>query len=249
MRSRGYVFTINNYSDLDMAQVILLQEISGCDYICAGFEVGESGTPHIQGYVHFACQKEVSTINNALFRASVRKQKAWIDSDAYKYTQKDGDYWEWGARPQGGKNSSAIQNKIIEMVKQGASYREINELFPAYCLHNGSKLKAYISSSRKSSPKFYVCKPIEDAITEIYDYFNLEEIELHAAVVTELCQLEAYDDYNAVIYYADYEKIHALWPRGAPITYKYGYQIKVVHCQYFIVVTNTTGCYPLYKNI
>lgn len=55
-RSRGWCFTINNYTELDVAQVKALEEPSSA--IIAGYEVAPTtGTPHIQGYVYFLNQR------------------------------------------------------------------------------------------------------------------------------------------------------------------------------------------------
>jgi len=49
-RHRRYCFTVNNYTSKMMAQII--KDLSSSQYII-GEEVGEAGTPHLQGYVEF----------------------------------------------------------------------------------------------------------------------------------------------------------------------------------------------------
>lgn len=63
-RIRSYVFTLNNYTDEEVSL------ITGGDYsyIVFGKEVGESGTPHLQGFVHF---------ENAKTMTAVHKLKGW----------------------------------------------------------------------------------------------------------------------------------------------------------------------------
>ena len=52
VRSNRVTFTVNNY---DLSDVELIQEYSKkqyCKYIVCGEEIGENGTPHLQGFVH-----------------------------------------------------------------------------------------------------------------------------------------------------------------------------------------------------
>ena len=81
-------------------------------------------------------------------------------------------------------------------------------------------------------------------------YFNDNKINDSIAYVTELQQLESYNNYDIIIYEPDYyDKIHNIWPRGMPISYKYGYECKVVNVSVFIIVTNNPQMYPLYNKI
>lgn len=51
MRGNDWVFTINNYGDdaIEILRSLVSRKIAS--YIVFGTEVGESGTPHLQGFV------------------------------------------------------------------------------------------------------------------------------------------------------------------------------------------------------
>lgn len=49
MRTRAWCFTLNNYSEKEYETI---KGVS-CRYIVVGKEVGDSGTPHLQGYIEF----------------------------------------------------------------------------------------------------------------------------------------------------------------------------------------------------
>lgn len=93
-RSRAWVFTLNNYTQNDEKY---LQETLDCDYIVYGREVGDSGTPHLQGFIYF---------KNPRNGATVGKYRKWwcapAKADALSngsYVKKGDDWYEKGVRP------------------------------------------------------------------------------------------------------------------------------------------------------
>jgi len=51
--TRAWCFTLNNYTEEERDALRSLK----CKYIVFGYERGEEGTPHLQGYVHLSTQK------------------------------------------------------------------------------------------------------------------------------------------------------------------------------------------------
>lgn len=80
-RSRGWCFTINNYTPQDVVQVKALAEFSR--YILAAYEVGTQGTPHIQGYVYFDNTKTLHVMTKRLPRAHFTAARG--DSEANRF--------------------------------------------------------------------------------------------------------------------------------------------------------------------
>lgn len=254
-KSHGYVFTINNYTDIDIAECMYLELLDYVTYFIVGFEIGpENGVPHIQGYLHLSYAKTIKQIKNILTRAHLESAKATGQQfhKRYDYCKKTGDYYEYGIVPQNGVNTSGT--KVIQSIHDGMCYRQLLVTYPSYMLHHSNKVKHYIEEIKPDfDTKFYVHKPVEDSITEVLNYFHSDQQDIIKgmyAVVTSLEQLESYESYLYVIFITDnFDPLYNLWPRGVPITYKYGYQIRNVKCQRFIICHSQRNLFPLYKNI
>lgn len=90
-RFRHWLFTINNYEpDDDLAVVELIEDNERVKYGVAEHEIGEEGTPHIQGYVSFNKPQYRSTVERWL------NGKAWLSAangtwdQNLKYCTKEG---------------------------------------------------------------------------------------------------------------------------------------------------------------
>lgn len=91
-----YDFVLNNYTEEECASLRqLLPQI--CKKALFGKEIGESGTPHLQGYINLKTKKRMTELFNQYpefkrcsFRTA-RNEQALI-----KYCQKDGEVWSHG---------------------------------------------------------------------------------------------------------------------------------------------------------
>lgn len=84
MQGKNWIIVINNYkqSDIDDAKNWNVQ------YLLFAHEVGESGTPHIQGWVQFkknmrraACKKLNKRAHWALCKGSIRQNEDYCRKD------------------------------------------------------------------------------------------------------------------------------------------------------------------------
>ncbi|AXQ66259.1 MAG: putative viral replication protein [Circoviridae sp.] len=113
-RLRNFVFTLNNYKDADIKYLKHYE----CNYLVYGKEIGESGTPHLQGYVELSKQRSFK---------SVAKEMKWhiearrgTQAQAIKYCKKDGDITERGLpRLQGKRNDIVdLMDSVRKDVKE-----------------------------------------------------------------------------------------------------------------------------------
>lgn len=73
-RTRNYCFTVNNYSNIELDSIEKYLNNSNCDYVL-GLEVGEEGTPHIQGCIKFKNPVYFSALKKNIPRAHIETQK------------------------------------------------------------------------------------------------------------------------------------------------------------------------------
>lgn len=95
---RNYCFTHNNYPDTS------LEDSIDCKYIIYGKEIGDSGTPHLQGFISFKSQRALSGVIKALPGCHV--EVAASPDSAITYCKKDGDFTErgsWASQAQKGE--------------------------------------------------------------------------------------------------------------------------------------------------
>ncbi len=65
-RYRNLVFTLNNYTQSEVNAIKTLDGDNDISYLIFGYEVGESGTPHLQGYIELSKQKSLRQLKKLL---------------------------------------------------------------------------------------------------------------------------------------------------------------------------------------
>lgn len=122
-RSRSWCYTLNNYTAEEESKLQALD----ARYHLYGREVGEAGTPHLQGYLYFQAKK------------SLRQVKAMVGDRAHleiargspeqneEYCSKQGDVFRRGNPPKGmgktldraGKNRLLREKSLESLVEDG----------------------------------------------------------------------------------------------------------------------------------
>lgn len=87
---RNFVFTCNNYTDLSIDKIKSLPDTFECNYYIYGKEIGEKGTPHLQGYVELKSRVSFKKLTKHLNGFHIERRKGTAES-AIQYCKKDGD--------------------------------------------------------------------------------------------------------------------------------------------------------------
>jgi len=117
-RSRSWCFTLNNFDEVERDRLC----VADCAYVVFGYERGEEGTPHLQGYIQCTSMKSLKQMKSLLPRAHWEVRKGTIDQ-AVEYCKKDGDWEEYGKKLMNKKEQGDTQKekwrRIIEKAREG----------------------------------------------------------------------------------------------------------------------------------
>lgn len=128
-RSNYWVFTLNNYTELDVLSLSGFVNQQQASYCIFGKEVGQSGTRHLQGYIEFPSRLRFNQVKTLLPRAYIAARKG-NSQQASDYCKKDGDFLEFGTRSRSEQGRRKDLERVANLVKEGASLKRIAEEEP-----------------------------------------------------------------------------------------------------------------------
>lgn len=135
-RYRGWCFTLNNFTEEEYET--LLGTV--CQYIVIGKETGESGTPHLQGFLYFENKKSLSQVKRLQPRAHWESAKGNSEQN-FDYCSKDGDFQERGVRPMTPKRKGEVEIERFEQAWASAKAGDIDSIPADICIRFYRTLK------------------------------------------------------------------------------------------------------------
>ena len=162
MKVRGYSYTINNYTETDVNQVLALSKLSS--YTVYSYEIGETGTPHIQGYSYFKNPRSFNTIKEALPRAHIEvSEGTQAENKIYcigPYS-KDGKSKPYNPNHQeigeiSGQGKRNDLNEIRTLLQEGKGMKDVVEIATSYqSVKMAEQILKYHEVKRRWKPKVY----------------------------------------------------------------------------------------------
>lgn len=197
VRSRGWVFVINNYWELHTERLKALLEDDRVELLSCGYEVGESGTPHIQGYVYWRQPASGITMVKALTTHAFVEVAKGTAKQNFKYTQKDANVCFVKGEPQlqGARHDICAVRQALE---SGASWRDItvNHAFNGQCL---TIAKAWLGANErrrdwKPEVRWYVGQPGSGKTKSAMEWLGDDVYVKQGGGLKWWCGYDAHDD-------------------------------------------------------
>jgi len=147
--AKHWIFTLNNYTDDEVAHLSNPQD--GVKYVLFGKEVGESGTPHLQGFISFDKKQRIrkvkATVGNRAYFDVVRDV-----AGAIVYCKKDGNYFEVGQPPPAQGQRSDLES-FKDAVKAGeTNLKRLREDFSTVCAKYPRFVANYVDDQVANQP-------------------------------------------------------------------------------------------------
>lgn len=139
-RTSRWCFTLNNPTEPEkvaLAQAGIENDAQKIKYLIVGREVGDSGTPHLQGFVIFDSSISRQTVKVRLGSERYHLEAARGKStQARDYCKKEGDYDEYGSFPgnQGKRNDIDDFSKWLDELDEPPTESTLSSLWPGIFL-------------------------------------------------------------------------------------------------------------------
>lgn len=144
-RYRPWCYTLNNPTE---AEVTKIQEITAQVHVC-GREVGESGTPHLQGYVRFHTVRGMSWWKEHFPRAHVEPRKG-TEQEAAEYCRKGADMLidtkndvPEASTTDSSKKRFQLAEEVMDEIDSGATAYQICKKHRGFYFYNRTAILRY----------------------------------------------------------------------------------------------------------
>ena len=141
MGSKNWCFTLNNYTDDDITRINgLVASEPRVAYVIYGKEVGESGTPHLQGFVSLKQRTRLAQVKT-IIGSNPHLEVARNVNASVEYCKKEGDWSEFGTRNSGQGTRSdlddfkaAVKGGMLNLKTIREEHGEVYAKYPRYCM-------------------------------------------------------------------------------------------------------------------
>lgn len=127
--AKRWCFTLNNYTQEDEDRLRSLTIDDGVNFLIFEPEVGDSGTPHFQGFVKLDKKKRPTQLRKLVGPAHFIVAKG-TDQQNIDYCSKDGNPYIYGEKGKGQGKRSDWDNLMADL-RAGATEEEVTDKYPS----------------------------------------------------------------------------------------------------------------------
>lgn len=198
--AKHWCFTINNYDEaiqLHLRSIVPRVAL----YLVFGREVGQSGTPHLQGYAQFSTRRSLAFVKRNLSAQGHYEIARGTPQEASSYCKKDDDFEEFGEL-QPGQGHRTDLARVAQLVKDGSSTRQIADEHPEAVIRyaNGiGKLRLLCRPPTRETPpliQVFWGRTGLGKTRRVHDLESVEELWIHPGGPW----FDGYDAHPAVLF-------------------------------------------------
>jgi len=169
--AKNWCYTLNNYSETELADFrgLFERESPMVVFHRFGLEIGESGTPHLQGIVGFSKKSTMTQVKRIMKNDRLHLETTKSLHAAIKYCAKDGEFEDFGIFPTIGESGKRTDIDAFKEAVQNGMFKEsdIIEHHSAVWAKHRAFAKDYIRLHRPvRSPEEHVLRPWQSALLE-----------------------------------------------------------------------------------
>lgn len=163
-KAKRWCFTLNNFTT---GEEQLLADLFDSDHVTYGIigkETGESGTPHLQGYVIFEQEKRLSQAKTLLGARCHLEVSRGTPKEASDYCKKDGNFNEYGTCPAGAAKKQGKWDQLVTWIEElneaeepPPSETDLYRRFPGLMGPQRRGVLALVASLSRSPPREIGC--------------------------------------------------------------------------------------------
>lgn len=138
--AKNWCFTLNNYTDDDITRLDALVDENKAKYIIYGKEVGEQGTPHLQGLVILENRCRMAQVKRILGSNPHVEIPRNLNA-SIQYCKKEGDWKEFGTRANNqGKRTDIdsfkedVKAGMLDLRRLREKHSEVYAKYTRFCL-------------------------------------------------------------------------------------------------------------------
>ncbi len=200
-QAKHWCWTLNNHTEDDEEGIRTKgAQDQGVLYVAFGRERGESGTPHLQGYIQFARKCVLSRVKRIVGARAHCEVSRGTPKQASDYCKKDGDYQEVGVL-QAGQGSRTDLHEVYLACKNGDSFQAICDRFPSAALRYGNgiqRVRQLTRPTRTAAPQIWVFwgKTGTGKTRRVWEYADSEQLWVHPGGAW----FDGYDGHAAAVF-------------------------------------------------